>query len=104
MLKEWQQHLLFPAGKKDQRQKIQVSFPDVTKMQNKGMCGFDLIDQMAEACHLNQRSTIRFYLRIFFDFRDIVCANSYIVYNMMHPNDLTLLNFKTIASTYLIGR
>ena len=35
---------------------------------------------------------------------DVAYANSYIVYNMMHPNDLTLLDFKTIVSTYLIER
>ena len=35
---------------------------------------------------------------------DVACTNSYIVYNMMNPNELTLLDFKTIASNYLIGR
>ena len=35
---------------------------------------------------------------------DVGCANNYIVYNMIHANDLTLFNFKTIVSTYLIGR
>ena len=35
---------------------------------------------------------------------NVACANSYIVYNMIHPNDLTLLDFKTILPTYLIGR
>ena len=34
---------------------------------------------------------------------NVACANSYILYNMMHPNDLTRLDFKTIVSTYLIG-
>ena len=34
---------------------------------------------------------------------DVACDNSYIVYNMMHPNNLTLLDFKTIVSIYLIG-
>ena len=35
---------------------------------------------------------------------EVACANSHIVYNMIHPNDLTLLDFKTIVLTYLIGR
>ena len=35
---------------------------------------------------------------------DAACAYSYIFYNMMHPNDLTLLGFKTILSNYMIGR
>ena len=35
---------------------------------------------------------------------DANCASSYNIYNMMHPNDLTLLDFKTIASPDFIGR
>ena len=54
--------------------------------------------------HSDQKSTIRFYLCMFFDLMDVACANSYIVYNMRHPNDLALLGFKTIVSTYLIWR
>ena len=33
---------------------------------------------------------------------DVACANSYTVYKMMHPDYFTLLDFKTIVSTYLI--
>ena len=44
-----------------------------------GMGGADLIDQRAAAYHLDQTSTIRFYLRIHFDFINVVCAESYIV-------------------------
>ena len=33
---------------------------------------------------------------------DVACANNYTVYKMMHPDYLTLLDFKTIVSTYLI--
>ena len=73
-------------------------------MYNKGISGVDLIDQRAAAYHLDRNSTIRFYLRIFFNLMDVACANSYIVYDTMDPNDLTLLNFKTVVSTYLIGR
>ena len=43
-------------------------------------------------------------LQQFFDLIDVVCANRHVVYNMMHWNDLTLLNFKLTASTCLIGR
>ena len=64
MLKEWQQHLLFPARKKDQRL---ISCPDIIKMYNKGMAGsVDVIDQRAAICHLDRISTIRFYWCIFF--------------------------------------
>ena len=68
------------------------------------MSGVDLIDQRAAAFYLDQNSTITLYLRIFFDLMDVVCASMYIVYNMMHAKDLTLLDFKTIVSTCLIGR
>ena len=69
----------------------------------RGMGGVDLIDQRTAAYHLGRKSRVRFYLRIFFDLMDIACANSFVVYNMLHPNDLTLLDFKTIIATYLIG-
>ena len=35
---------------------------------------------------------------------DVTCVNSFIVYKMIHSNGLTLLDFKTIVSTYLIRR
>ena len=41
---------------------------------------------------------------IFFDLIGLAFANNYIVYDMMHSNDLTLFDFKTIVSTYFIGR
>ena len=83
--------------------KIQVPCPDVIKIYNQGMGGVDLIDQRTAAYHLDRKSRVRFYLRIFFDLMDVACANSFVVYNMLHPNDLTLLDFKTIIATYLIG-
>ena len=93
-----------PRRQNGSASKIQVPCPDVIKMYNKGMSGVDLTDQRAAAYHLDRKSTIRFYLRIFFDLMDVACASNYIVYNMMHPNDLTLLDFKTIFSTCLIER
>ena len=68
------------------------------------MDGVDLIDQRAAYYHLDWKSSTRFYLHIFIDLTVVAFANSCIVYNMMHPNDLTLFNFKTTGSTYLIGR
>ena len=84
--------------------KIQVPCLDVIKMFNQGMGGVDLIDQRIAAYHLDRKSRVRFYLRIFFYLMDVACANSFVAYNMVHPNDLTLLDFKTIIATYLIGR
>ena len=33
---------------------------------------------------------------------DVACANSYIAYNMLHLNDLTLLNFKIVVATHMV--
>ena len=38
-----------------------------------------------------------FIYAYFFDLMDVACANSYIVYNMIHLNVFILLNFKTIV-------
>ena len=92
-----------PHRQKGSASNIQVSCPDVIKMYNKGMVDVDLIDQRAAAYHLDRKSTLGFYLHIFFDLMDVVCANSFIVYNLMHPNDLTMLDFKKVVSTYLTG-
>ena len=73
-------------------------------MYNQGMGGVFLIDQRTAAYYLDGKSKVIFYLRIFFDLMDVACVNSFMVYNMLHPNDLTLLDFKTIAATYLVGR
>ena len=74
------------------------------KLYNNRMGGVDLIDQRAAAYHSDRKSTIRFYLLTFFDLIHVACANSYIAYDMIDPNDLTLLDYKIIVSTYLIGR
>ena len=47
-------------------------------------------------------SSVRFYLRIFFDLIDIACVNSYLIYNMKHPNKLSLLNYKIIVAKNLV--
>ena len=95
---------MFPTGKNDQRQKSKYFAQTLSKCTKKGMDGVDLTDKKATAYHLDAKSTIRFYLRIMFDLMDVAYANSYIVYNMMHSNDLTLIHCKTVVSTYLIGR
>ena len=93
-----------PNRQKGSASKIQVPCLDVIKMYDKGMVGVNLIIQRAPAYHLDRKSIIRFYLCIYFDLIDVACASSYIVYNMKHPNDLTLLDFKIIVSTYLIRK
>ena len=63
--------------------KVSVSYPDVIKFYNKGMGGVDLVDKITAAYHLDSKSSIRFYLIIFFDLMDVGCASSCIAYNML---------------------
>ena len=84
--------------------KLPVPCPDVIKMYNQGMGGIDLVDQRTVTYHVDRKSSITFYLRIFFYLMEVVCVNAFIVYNMMHQNELTLLDYKTIVSAHLIGR
>ena len=44
------------------------------------MGGFDLVDHRTAAYHLDGKSTIKFYLPIFFDLADVACGNSYNVF------------------------
>ena len=83
--------------------KISVACPDVIKLYNRNMGGVDLIDQRTAAYRLDQKSSIQFYLRIFFDLMDVACANAFVVYNMLHPADLNLLDYKIAIATHLIG-
>ena len=66
------------------------------------MGGLDLVDQRTAAYHLDRKSSIRFYLRIFFYLMDVGCANSCIAHDILHLNDLTLLNFKIAVATHMI--
>ena len=62
---------------------------------NSGMDGVYLMDQRTAAF-------VRFYLRIFFDLMDIACVNSYLIYNMKHPNKLFLLDYKVVVAKNII--
>ena len=67
------------------------------------MSEVDLVDQRTAEYHLDKKFNIRFHLRIFFDLMDVAYANSYIAYNILHPDDLIFLNFKTALATHMIG-
>ena len=63
-----------------------------------------LVDQRTTVYDLNCKLSIPFYsLEHFFLLMNASCANSLIVYNMMDPNELTLLDFKAVLSTNLVG-
>ena len=62
-------------------------------MCNKRMRGVALIDHKAAS-----------FLRLIFNLMDVAFAKSCIIYNMMHANDLTVLDLRTIVSTYLFRK
>ena len=66
------------------------------------MCEGDLMDQCLAAYRLDQKSSVRFYLRIFFDLADIAFVISYLIYNMKHLNKLSLLDYKIVVAKNLI--
>ena len=59
---------------KSSKTKSSVPCPKIVKLYNSGMVGIDLIDQRTVAYRLHQKSSVRFYLRIFFDLMDIACS------------------------------
>lgn len=65
--------------------------------------GLIYLTKSTTAYNLDRKSPIFCYLNIFPDLVNIFCANSFIAYNLMHQNELTLLDFKTIISTNLVG-
>ena len=66
------------------------------------MGGIDLMDQSTAAYCLDRKSSVRFYLRIFFDLMDIACVNSYLIYNMKHPNKFSSIDYKIVVAKTLI--
>ena len=74
----------------------------VVNLYNSGMGGVDLMDQHTVAYLLDRKSSVIFYLRIIFDLIDIACVNSYLIYNMKHPNKLSLLDYKIVVKKNLI--
>ena len=67
-----------------------VSCPKVVKLYNSDMGGVDLMDKRTAAYRLDRKSSVIFYLRIFFDLMGVAFANSYLIYNMKHPNKFSL--------------
>ena len=52
--------------------------------------------------HLDQKWSVRFSLCIYFDLMDIACVNSYLIYNMKHPNKLSPLDYEIVLTKKLI--
>ena len=84
--------------------KSSVPCPKVAKVYNSSMGTVDLMEQRTAAYCLGRKTSVRFYLRIFSDLMDIACVNSYLIYNMKHPNKLSLLDYKIVGAKNLIQR
>ena len=82
--------------------KSAVPCPTVVKLCTNGMGRVDLLDLRIAAYQLDRKSSVRFYLRIFFDLLDIACVNSFLVYNMKHRKQLILLDYKIVIAKNLI--
>ena len=66
-------------SEKGSKTKSFVTCPKVVKLYNSSIGGVDLIDQRTAAYRLDRKSSVRFYLHIFFDLMDIACVNSYLI-------------------------
>ena len=87
------------SDQKESLLKVQVPYPDVSKTHSQGIVGTDFFVKEQLPIIL----IICFQQHFFFDLMDVACANSLIVYNMMHPNVLTLLDFKTSIYLHRLG-
>ena len=87
---------------KDSKTNSWLPCPKFVKRYSSGMGGVDLMDQRTAAYRLDRKSSVRFYLRIFFDVMDIACVDSYLIYNMKHSNKLSLLRYKIVVAKTLI--
>ena len=54
------------------------------------------------AYRLDRKSSVILYLHIFFDLMGVAFANSYLIYNMKHPNKLSLFDYKIVGAKNLI--
>ena len=87
---------------KGSKTKYSVPCPKIVKLYNSSMGGVDLMDQRTAGYCLDWKSSVRFYLPIFFDLMDILCVNSHLIYNIKHPNRLSLLDYKIVVTKNLI--
>ena len=74
----------------------------VVELYNSGIGEVDVMGRRTAAFHLDQKSSVRFYLLIFFDLMNIVCFNNYLIYKMKHLNKLFPLDYKIVVTKNLI--
>ena len=68
------------------------------------MGGVDLLDQKTAAYKLDCKSSGGcYYLRLFVDLMDISVVNLHVIYKVLYPKGMELLDFKIILAKSLIG-
>ena len=82
--------------------KSAIPFPTVVKLYNNDMGGIDLMDQRTAAYRLDRKSSVRFYLCIFFDLLVIACVNSFLVSDRKYAKQLTIRDYKIVIIKNLI--
>ena len=92
----------FRGEKRVQRPSLRFLVLRLSRLYNSGMGGVDLMNQCFVAYRLDRKSSVRFYLRIFFKLMDIACVNGCPIYHMKHPNKLSLLDYKIVVAKHLI--
>ena len=82
--------------------KSSVPCSKVVKLYNNGMGGVDLMHQRTVTNCMDRKSSVGFYLPIFFDLMGIAFVNSYLIYNMKHPNKFSSIDYKIVVAKTLI--
>ena len=68
------------------------------------MGGVGLLDQKTAAYQLDRKSFGgRYYRRLFFDLMDISVVNSHVIYKVLYPKRVELVDFKIVLAKSLIG-
>ena len=99
-LKEWMTYYQFRGEKRVQRPSLRFL---VLRLSSFTIAAWvDLTDQRTATYRVHRKSSVGFSLRIFLDLMDIACVNSYLIYNLKHPNKLYLLHYNIVVVKNLI--
>ena len=68
---------IFPIQRREMgsKTKFLVPCPKVVKFYDSSMSGVDLMDERTVSYRLDRKSSVKFYLGIFFDLMEIACVN-----------------------------
>ena len=99
LLKEWMTYYQFRDEERVQRPNLWFL---VLRLSSFTIVAWVELILWTAAYRLYQKPSVRFYFRIFFDLMDIAWVSSYLIYNVKHPNKLSLLDYKIVVAKNLI--